>query len=62
MGQEALTHSDRYVRKTNKIILIIGIITLCVFLFGLMLLGASEEEVDEHYEIENSINAEPILV
>ncbi|MBR1601675.1 MAG: hypothetical protein IJ677_08905, partial [Alphaproteobacteria bacterium] len=58
MSREPLTHSDRYVRKTNRIILIIGFIALCVFLFGLLLLGSEPEEEQPHYEIERSIEDE----
>ena len=58
MSKEVLTHSERYVRKTNRIILIIGFIATCVFLFGLLLLGAEPEEEQAHYEIERSIEEE----
>lgn len=58
MSKEPLTHSDRYVRKTNRIILIIGIISLVIFLFGLMLLVGDQKEEVQHYEIERSIDAE----
>lgn len=59
MSQEPLTHSDRYVRKTNKIILILGIICLFVFLFSLLLLNSTEEpEEEQHYEFDQSIQDE----
>lgn len=58
MSKEVLTHSERYVRKTNRIILIIGFIATCVFLFGLLLLGTDPEEEQAHYEIERSIDEE----
>ena len=59
MSNEPLTHSDRYVRKTNKIILIIGIICLFVFLFSLLLLSQpAEQEEQQHYEFEKTIDAE----
>ena len=61
MAKEALTHSDRYVRKTNRIILIVGIITLCLFVFGLLLLGAEEPEEEQKYEVESTIDAETDL-
>ena len=61
MAKEVLTHSDRYVRKTNRIILIVGIITLLVFLFGLMLLTAEAPEEEQHYEVEDTIDAESDL-
>ena len=61
MAKEVLTHSDRYVRKTNRIILIVGIITLLVFLFGLMLLTTDTPEEEQHYEVEDTIDAESDL-
>ena len=61
MSKEVLTHSDRYVRKTNRIILIVGIITLFVFLFGLLLLTTETPEEEQHYEVEDTIDAESNL-
>lgn len=58
MSKEPLTHSDRYVRKTNRVILIIGIITLCVFLFCLMLIGSDDNEGEQKFEFDKSISAE----
>ena len=58
MSKEPLTHSDRYVRKTNRIILIIGIIALLVFLFGLALLSTEEVEQVQRYQVETGISAE----
>jgi YD repeat-containing protein len=58
MVKEVLTHSDRYVRKTNHIILIVGIITLCLFVFGLLLLAADEPVEEQKYEVESTIDAE----
>lgn len=58
MAKEVLTHSDRYVRKTNHIILIVGIITLCLFVFGLLLLAADEPVEEQKYEVESTIDAE----
>ncbi|MBR2137614.1 MAG: DUF3659 domain-containing protein [Alphaproteobacteria bacterium] len=58
MAKEVLTHSERYVRKTNRIILIIGIITLFVFLFGILLLGADSEEVEDQYVPDSGIQEE----
>ena len=58
MSNEPLTHSDRYVRKTNRIILILGIICLCIFLFGLALLGSGEQEEEQRIEVERSIDDE----
>ena len=62
MSKEVLTHSDRYVRKTNRIILIVGIISMLVFLFGLALMTSEEpQEEQQTYEIDNSIDAETNL-
>ena len=45
-----LTHSERYVRKTNRIILIIGIVSFVAFLFGLILLFSSRAPQDDYQE------------
>ena len=50
MPTEQLTHSESYVRKTNRIILIIGIISFVAFLFGLLLLFSSKTPNDEFQE------------
>ena len=60
MSKEVLTHSDRYVRKTNRIILIVGIITLFVLLFGLLLLTTETPEEEKHYEVEDTIDENSI--
>ncbi len=61
MSKEPLTHSDRYVRKTNRIILIVGIITLFLFLFGLLLLTSEAPEEASHTVFEDTIDAETNL-
>ena len=48
--QLQLTHSERYVRKTNRIILIIGIVSFVAFLFGLILLFSSKGPSDDYQE------------
>jgi len=50
MAKENLTHSEQYVKKTNRIILTIGIISLTVFIFGIFLLIKSNRPVDEYVE------------
>ena len=50
MSKEVLTHSERYVRKTNRIILIVGITSFVVFLFGLLLLFSSGTTENEYQE------------
>ena len=50
MSKEVLTHSERYVRKTNRIILIVGITSFVVFLFGLLLLFSSGTPTTEYEE------------
>jgi YD repeat-containing protein len=49
MSKEPLTHSEKYVKKTNAIILIIGLSSLVIFIFGLVLLLNSNDDAD-HYE------------
>ena len=61
MAKEVLTHSDRYIRKTNRIILVVGIIAFCLFVFGLMLLGAEAPEEEEKFDVETTIDAETNL-
>ena len=50
MSNDRLTSSERYVKKTNTIILIIGLSSLLVFIFGLILLVSSDENVDIYNE------------
>ena len=45
---EALTHSEAYVKKTNHIIMMVGIISLVIFVLGLMLLLQDEEEEEQY--------------
>ena len=47
MSDEQLTNSEVYVRKTNRIILIVGLTSLLIFLFGISLLLLSGGEVEE---------------
>ena len=49
MTKEPLTHSEKYVKKTNTIILMIGLSSLLIFIFGLILLIKSGDNI-EHYE------------
>ncbi len=58
MSKEALTHSDRYIRKTNRIILLVGIISMLVFLFGLALMSTEDVEEEKHVDLGNSITDE----
>jgi len=50
MAKQQLTHSERYVRKTNRIILVIGLVSFVAFLFGLLLLFSSKVPNDEYQE------------
>lgn len=47
MSKGPLTRSDKYVKKTDKIFLIIGIIALLSFVFALMLVNSSPEEEEQ---------------
>ena len=58
MSKEVLTSSERYVRKTNRIILIVGITSFIIFLFGLLLLFSSGNEVEDPQEIVIADDAE----
>ena len=48
MSKEVLTHSEAYVKKTNRIMLVIGITCLSIFLFGLYLLATGGEETKDY--------------
>ena len=48
MSKEPLTHSERYVKKTNTIILMIGLSSLLIFIFGLVLLIKSNDDFEEY--------------
>ncbi len=50
MSKEVLTHSETYIKKTNRIILAVGITSFVVFIFGLYLLFSSNEPIDEYEE------------
>ena len=50
MPTEPLTHSEHYVRKTNRIILIVGLVSFVVFVFGLILLFSSKNGGEEYQE------------
>ena len=58
MSKEVLTSSERYVRKTNRIILIVGVTSFVIFLFGLLLLFSSGNEIEEPNEIVIADDAE----
>ena len=48
MNQEPLTHSETYLKKTNRIILTVGIASLLIFIFGLALLLLSNDNSIEY--------------
>ena len=50
MSKEVLTHSEAYVRKTNRIILTIGLTSLIIFLIGVFLLMQSGDTGPEYEE------------
>ena len=57
MSKEVLTHSESYVRKTNRIILMVGITSFVIFVIGVMLLlksGPAEEEYTEPVFTDNA--------
>ena len=45
MSKEPLTHSETYLKKTNRIILTVGIASLLLFIFGLALLLLSNDNI-----------------
>ena len=50
MSKEVLTHSESYVKKTNRIILAVGITSFIIFIFGGVLLIKSNKVVDDYEE------------
>ena len=50
MSDDQLTNSERYVKKTNTIILIIGLSSLLIFIFGLILLMSSGDDENLYEE------------
>ena len=46
--REILTHSESYVRKTNHVILMVGIISLIIFILGLMLVLQDDAEEEQY--------------
>ena len=57
MSEEPLTNSEKYVKKTNNIILMIGLSSLLIFIFGLILLltsGNNEDVYEEPVFTENA--------
>ena len=50
MSKEVLTHSESYVKKTNRIILAVGITSFIIFIFGVVLLIKSNKVVDDYEE------------
>ena len=48
MNKENLTYSEVYVKKTNRIILAVGIASLLIFLVGIYLLLNSGEQTSEY--------------
>ena len=50
MSKEVLTHSESYIKKTNRIILAVGIPSFVIFLLGMYLLLSSEEQIEQYSE------------
>jgi len=50
MSKEKLTHSESYIKKTNRIILAVGITSFIIFIFGLYLLFAGNDNSEEFTE------------
>ena len=58
MSKEPLTHSEKYIKKTNTIILMIGLSSLVIFIVGLVLLIKSNNTSDFYEEPVFSDNAD----
>ena len=56
MSKEVLTHSESYVKKTKRIILVVGLTSFVIFVIGVMLLmqsGPVQEDYTEPVFTEN---------
>jgi len=62
MSKEVLTHSESYIRKTNRIILAVGITSFVIFLLGLYLLFSSGEKTSEYTDPVFTDNDDPLQV
>ena len=60
MSKEVLTHSEVYVKKTNRIILVVGITSLLLFLLGIYLLMESKKKPSEYTEPVFTDNADAL--
>ncbi|MBQ1612757.1 MAG: hypothetical protein II085_04710, partial [Alphaproteobacteria bacterium] len=47
MSKEVLTNSENYIKKTNRIILAVGITSFIIFLLGVYLLFSNNKQADE---------------
>ena len=61
MSDDQLTNSERYVKKTNTIILVIGLVSLLVFIFGLILLISSGDNQLTNEEIDINSSDDPFI-
>lgn len=50
MSKEVLTHSESYVKKTNRIILVVGLTSFVIFVIGVMLLMQSGPVQEDYTE------------
>ena len=62
MSKEVLTHSETYIKKTNRIILAVGITSLIVFLIGIILLLNSNEQQNEYEDPVFTDNADALNI
>ena len=50
MSKEVLTHSESYIKKTNRIIFVVGLTSFVIFVLGVMLLLQSGPVENEYTE------------
>ena len=60
MSKEVLTHSESYIKKTNRIILAVGITSFVIFILGLYLLFSSGDKGDEYTDPIITDNDDPL--
>ena len=59
MNEELLSSSDRYLKKSNKTLLIVGIVALLAFLIGVVVLlsGGDEQKKDAEVTIDGAADS-----
>ena len=57
MSEENITTSDQYLKKTNRVILTIGLVSLFLFLVGVIVLSSGGDQIQENLDPQFTDNA-----